>query len=184
MAKRLLTGRNVSAFLALGLAWSVFDWLTKRYFDGSFALGQVITGPILGLFRFVLVRNTGAAWGMFGGSTLVLGTVSTLVCVFIAIYFAASARQACLGEVIGLALIFAGGLGNALDRFLVGYVVDFVEFTFFSFPVFNIADIGITCGIVIVAASLVYTWQRQRKASGSPSGPSGQEGQGGDGPGV
>ena len=60
------------------------------------------------------------------------------------------AKEASVLETVGLALIFAGGLGNMIDRLVRGYVVDFVEPLFIDFPNFNIADAGITCGIICV----------------------------------
>ena len=52
-------------------------------------------------------------------------------------------------ELIGLGLVIGGGIGNAIDRFALGYVVDFIDLSFMDFPVFNIADIGVTCGLAL-----------------------------------
>ena len=65
-------------------------------------------------------------------------------------------------EVVGLALVVGGGIGNAIDRFVLGYVVDFIDLTFMNFPVFNIADIGVTCGLVLF---LVAWLVRERKTA-------------------
>lgn len=56
---------------------------------------------------------------------------------------------------LGLSLVVAGGIGNAIDRFTLGYVVDFIEPVFIDFPVFNVADIGVTCGVALFIASLI-----------------------------
>ena len=58
----------------------------------------------------------------------------------------------------------AGGLGNALDRFTLGYVVDFIEPVFIDFPVFNVADIGVTCGFAIFLAGMALAWRREDRA--------------------
>lgn len=71
------------------------------------------------------------------------------MCILILGYFLWQRKDLCALEVVGLALVFAGGIGNAIDRFVLGYVVDYINFTFIDFPVFNIADIGVTCGIVL-----------------------------------
>lgn len=55
-----------------------------------------------------------------------------------------------------LTLLFAGALGNAIDRIFRGYVVDFIETAFIDFPVFNVADIAITCGAVIMAIYIIF----------------------------
>ena len=59
--------------------------------------------------------------------------------------------------IISLALVFAGGLGNAIDRFEYGYVVDMISTIFIDFPVFNVADIGVTCGIVLFVISIIFS---------------------------
>ena len=58
----------------------------------------------------------------------------------------------------------AGGIGNALDRFTLGYVVDFIEPVFIDFPVFNVADIGVTCGFVLFLAGMLLSWHRGDRA--------------------
>lgn len=57
-------------------------------------------------------------------------------------------------QVVLIAIVAAGGIGNAIDRFMTGYVVDFICLDFIDFPVFNIADIGVTCGIVLLAITV------------------------------
>ena len=51
----------------------------------------------------------------------------------------------------------AGGIGNAIDRFAQGFVIDFIEFSFMDFPVFNVADIGVTCGFVILIIGFILS---------------------------
>ena len=165
-SKRGKRARAALVFACLAAVWLAFDMATKNYFNGSFAPGDVITDPIAGLFRFRLVHNTGAAWGMFGDSTFALGIMSVLVCTALLVYLIAASKDMNEGQIIGLALVFAGGVGNALDRFTLGYVVDFIDFTFIDFPVFNIADIGVTCGFVVFIASMLYAWRKaDRKAA-------------------
>lgn len=147
------TVRLWSLFLLVAACWVAFDQATKAYFDSAYALGQVSTAEFP-LFHFRLVHNTGMAWGMFGDSTFALGMLSCVVCAAILCAFVCWRRlfgyAPGLFEAVGLSLVFAGGIGNAIDRFAQGFVVDFIEFTFIDFPVFNIADIGVTCGFVIV----------------------------------
>lgn len=155
--------RNIMVFGAVALIWFLADFFTKRYFDSTFKPGQVIAGPFLGLFRFELVHNTGAAWGMFDTATDVLGIVSLVICALIAIYALVVASRTSLRKTIALALVLAGGLGNAVSRFYPGYVVDFIDFTFMQFPVFNIADIGITCGIVLFILLVLLSLRHKDK---------------------
>lgn len=151
--------RNLCVFAAVVLLWLAADIATKAVCNG-YGLGEVIAGPFLGLVQFRLAHNTGAAWGMFGDSTFALGVMSLLVCAALAAYLIATARRANLVEVVGIALVVAGGLGNALDRFTLGYVVDFLDTTFIEFPTFNVADIGVTCGFVLFFAGMLWGMRR------------------------
>ena len=107
--------RNLCVFAAVVLLWLAVDIATKAVCNG-YGLGEVIAGPFLGLIQFRLAHNTGAAWGMFDDSTFALGVMSLLVCAALTAYLVATAKRANLAEVIGVALVVAGGLGNALDR--------------------------------------------------------------------
>ena len=64
-------------------------------------------------------------------------------------------------ETIALALVCSGGLGNAIDRFSQLYVVDFIDFTFIDFPVFNVADIGVTCGFVLLVIGYLLATRKE-----------------------
>ena len=52
--------------------------------------------------------------------------------------------------------VVVDGEGNAIDRIVTGYVVDFICFDFIDFPVFNIADIGVTCGIIMLVLVMIF----------------------------
>lgn len=156
--------RNLCVFAAVVLLWLAADIATKAVCDG-YGLGEVIAGPFLGLVQFRLAHNTGAAWGMFDDSTFALGVMSLLVCAALTAYLIATAKRANLMEVVGVALVVAGGLGNALDRFTLGYVVDFIDTTFIEFPTFNVADIGVTCGFVLFFIGMLWSMRRDERAA-------------------
>lgn len=155
--------RNALVFGVIAAVWVAIDIVAKRFFN-AFELGDVIAGPVLGLFRFRLIHNTGAAWGMFGDSTATLAVLSLVVCLLLVVYLFVFSPRANIGQVAGLALVFAGGLGNALDRFSQGYVVDFIDLAFMDFPVFNVADIGVTCGFIVFLLGLIVEWRRMDAA--------------------
>lgn len=160
------TRTAVAAFAAIAVCWWLLDRATKAVADVH-AVGDVFARNVLGLFEFRLVHNTGAAWGMFSDSTVPLGVFSCLVCAVIVAYlFAYRKGRAHPLEVVGLSLVFAGGLGNAFDRLAIGYVVDFVNATFMSFPVFNVADIGVTCGIVLFLVGLLVSGEPEGEEGG------------------
>lgn len=103
---------------------------------------------------FVYVKNTGAAFSIMSDSTILLGIISILFCIGVAVYWYKKKPQ---NEIIKLALtlVFAGAFGNAIDRIFRGFVVDFISTVFVRFPVFNIADIAITCGAALLAVYLI-----------------------------
>lgn len=152
--------RNTAVFCAVVVVWLLVDLATKVHFN-AFPLGEVVGGPFFGLFRFRLVHNTGMAWGMFSDSTMALGVLSLVVCVALTAYLFACSPRASLVQTLGVSLVVAGGIGNAIDRFSQGYVVDFIDLAFMDFPVFNVADIGVTCGFVLFLLGLLLEWRNE-----------------------
>ena len=124
----------------------IFDRLAKGWAVDH--LRQGITGPDFGLVDFTLVHNMGAAFGMGQGAGIVFVAVAVVV------WLVVGKRHGAL-EVVSLALVVAGGIGNCIDRLTTGYVVDFIRLTFIDFPVFNVADICVTCGVVLFLIALI-----------------------------
>ena len=114
----------------------VIDQLTKAL---AFSLGSF---KLLPFFSIAPVVNTGTVFGFFQGSNLffILLTLLLLCAVF---YF--SLKEPVLS--LGFTLIFAGGAGNLLDRLFHGYVLDFLQVSFFS--VFNLADVFVVVGVFV-----------------------------------
>lgn len=168
---RSIRKRNVAVFCIVATIWLILDQLTKAYFN-AFTEGKVVGGPYAGIFEFELVKNTGGAWGIFGSSTFVLAIISLIVCAIIVLYLFFWTPNSSVLTCISLALVFAGGIGNAIDRLSLNYVIDFISPVFIDFPVFNIADIGVTCGGILFLTSLcIYTFKDagskdERDASG------------------
>ena len=108
-----------------------------------------------GLFRFSYVQNTGAAFSSFRGQQWLFALIFAVFTVMLLWEL----RRKSLGlkpfEYWCVTAIWAGGLGNMIDRVRLGYVVDMIELEFMSFPVFNVADCFITCGCVLLIAHLV-----------------------------
>lgn len=154
-------------------AWIGLDAATKALF-ASVAPGTVTGALPGGLVDFCLVHNTGGAWGVFAGNPQLLGGFSLVVCVALAAYLVVARRSANGLQAAGIALIVAGGVGNAIDRFTQGYVTDFIRVTFIDFPVFNVADIGVTCGVLLLLAGLALAWYGEAKAP-QANGPAGDD---------
>lgn len=149
--------------LAAGLAallFVVLDRVTKLLVQAHLSprpfSGDSFEAPFIpGVVRLYYVENRGAAFSLGEGSGWLFVLVALLVTVAAVVYL----RRAPLVsrvEVIGLGMVVGGGIGNAIDRMCFGYVVDFLATEFIDFPVFNVADIGITCGVVIAFLGFMF----------------------------
>lgn len=145
--------RNGIIVAAIVAIWLLLDQATKVYFN-QFSEGSLVMGPFGDIVCLRTVHNTGAAWGMMDGATFLLGAVSVLVVIALLVFLFVLAPDASALSAVAVGLVAAGGTGNAIDRFCLGYVVDFIQPLFIDFPVFNIADIGVTCGFVLLVLSL------------------------------
>ena len=143
----------------------ISDQLTKGMVQQSFNLGESI--PIIdGFFNFTYVRNTGAAFGMGAGAPeiirrIVFLALPVVACIWLVVLIWKQRKE---NWVLGWAysLILAGAIGNLIDRFSLGYVVDFLDFYYKKshFPAFNIADSAIT----IAGGLLIFDFIRSIKA--------------------
>ncbi|AWP25134.1 signal peptidase II [Paenibacillus sp. LC231] len=119
-------------------------WSVATFMD----IGQKI--PLIsGFIQLTSIRNRGAAFGILQNQRLFFIVVTTIVLIGIIFYlYKIHRKQKELAY--ALALIFGGALGNFVDRALHGEVVDMLEFTFINYPVFNLADVYIVTGGVLV----------------------------------
>ncbi|MEH2027524.1 signal peptidase II [Nostoc sp.] len=141
----------IAAFIVFFL-----DQITKYWVVQSFSLGQTL--PLLpGIFHFTYVTNTGAAFSLLSGKVEWLRWLSlgvSLVLIALALF----GPTLNLWDQLGYGLILGGAMGNGIDRFVLGYVVDFLDFRLINFAVFNVADSFISIGIVcLLIASLQKT---------------------------
>ncbi len=95
------------------------------------------------------VRNFGAAFNLFSGSRILLSLVSIIVTILL-IFFILYKTKIAFVDLFGFSFILGGTFGNGIDRIIKGYVVDFIKLNFIEFPVFNIADISINIGLILI----------------------------------
>ena len=110
-----------------------------------------------GVLDFTFVKNTGAAFGILEGQRwfFVLLTIVIGVGIFYALKKMPKNFHYNLVR-FSLILVLSGAVGNAIDRLIRGFVVDFLEVTFISWPVFNVADIYVVIGSVLLAYLLIF----------------------------
>lgn len=146
-------------FWIVAIAGLILDQITKYIVVQNFdTIGETV--PIWDqVFHFTYVENTGAAFSFFRGGVGWLRWLSLLVSIgLMAMAWFGSRLQT--NEQLGYGFILAGALGNGIDRFLFGYVVDFLDFRLINFPVFNLADVSINIGIFFLLL-VMFFGQRQ-----------------------
>ncbi|MFM7315207.1 MAG: signal peptidase II [Cyanobium sp.] len=119
--------------------------------------------PLLpGLLQLRRVANSGAAFSLFSGNSHLLGVVSAVVALAVAGWLLLRPPRG-LWLNLALALVMAGALGNGLDRWRLGVVIDFLELVPIHFPIFNFADVAINAAVVCF---LLDSWQQRPRRRG------------------
>ncbi|MBR3928574.1 MAG: signal peptidase II [Clostridia bacterium] len=157
MKCRSVPGRLIAAF-AVGLIL-LADVFSKRW-----ALTHLLSGGaregIKGLFHFRFAWNTGVAFSFLSDKPVIVILFTGVILTVIALFLFLPKRER-LFDRLCLSLIFAGGLGNLIDRICYGAVADFIEFSFVSFPVFNFADVCVVLGTCLYAARMLI-WDKRK----------------------
>ena len=142
------------------------DQITKYLTVANIPLYGQVDG-IRGLFHFTYVQNTGAAFSSFSGMQWLFALIFAVFAVFIVWEFSKKRWPFTNLERWCIVAIFAGGLGNMIDRLRFGYVVDMIEVEFMRFAVFNVADCFITCGCILLMVHLIFFnkafWKEKKK---------------------
>lgn len=137
----------------------ILDRFTKIYAINNFIENPVFTK----LFNFIYVENRGAAFGILQDRRIFFVILTTLVVFAIVYYFIKNYKNNPKILNIALALLVSGALGNFYDRIFHAYVVDFIEFSFVNFPVFNVADILITTGAILMIIYVMFLEEKREE---------------------
>jgi signal peptidase II len=141
----------------------VLDQATKLYVDAHFELYESV--PVIkGWFHLTYIRNQGAAFGILSNSSLRVPffvAVAVIALLVILWYLRQLRADQTLGA-FSLALIFAGALGNLIDRVRLGEVIDFLDvfWNHHHWPAFNVADSAICVGVTLMIWEM---WQEERR---------------------
>lgn len=134
----------------------LLDQVTKSVVRQTIALTHERVVAVPGLLNLLYVENRGAAFGMFEGAH-----VFFIACAFVisiaGLAYLLIGKTKSWPETLSIALIISGACGNVIDRALYGFVTDFFSLAFINFPVFNVADICITVGCVLLVLSVVFS---------------------------
>lgn len=171
---------SVRTFAIVTVAAVILDQLSKTVVARYLFMGESV--PVLGdFFRITLVLNPGGVFGTRLGSQDFYTIISVLA-IGVTLWFFFKARTDAITFRIGLALVLGGAVGNLIDRFRFGKVVDFLDFDFFNinlppaeiaflkfpgfyldrWPVFNLADSFVLIGMVLIVLYLFFSKERSK----------------------
>jgi signal peptidase II len=158
---------NLWPWLLLAIVIIVLDQLTKQWILDRYQLGD--STVITSFFNIVRVHNPGAAFSFLAGASgwqrEFFIAVAAIAAVVITYLLAKHGQQRLFS--LSLALILGGALGNVIDRFLHGYVVDFLDFHYknqWHWPAFNLADSAIVGGAVLLIVDEIIRMRKEKKS--------------------
>jgi len=151
----------------------IFDQVTKWVVTVPLSLEPKRMIELVSFFNLTWMENCGISLSMFASCTdttrWTLVAVTGVVAAAVAFWMT---REKARGDVIALAMILGGALGNIVDRVRFGYVVDFADLhigTFRPFMIFNVADACITLGVLLLVARALLLGEKAPAADGQPS---------------
>ena len=140
------------------------DQAVKLYVTSHLALYE--SAPLLpGFLELFYIQNTGGGFSILTNHTQLLTVLTAALMAVIAVLLVKKVFSHPLA-MWTLTLILGGGLGNLIDRVRLGYVVDMFNFQFVSYPVFNVADILVVCGVIGFAVYYVFIYGKEQKEAG------------------
>ena len=141
--------------LVLALAIVLIDQLSKFYIQAHMMPNMSI--PVIqDVFHITYILNPGAAFGLFEHQTIVFVIIAILMIAAVIYFYPQIPRQYRLLR-FGIGLMVGGAIGNVIDRIKTGYVVDFFDFRIW--PIFNVAGMGIVCGVGCIIFTILYLYK-------------------------
>ncbi len=134
---------------ALCLLIVAIDQVAKALVEANMVPGEHV--DVLGPLGFTLAHNEGVAFGLASGGGAALVVLTVVALVFVGVLFARNPTRPWMWVAFGL--LTGGAIGNLADRVRVGAVTDYVDI--FGWPPFNLADVAITLGVVVLALCYV-----------------------------
>ena len=136
------------------------DRITKNWAAQALASGDIAVIDKVLYFRYT--ENTGVAFSMFSDNRWILvGITSVMLIVALAFFLSGKIKDKL--ELFALSLIIAGGVGNLIDRLSLGYVIDFIDVRIINFAIFNVADMCITIGAILVCIAAFAAEKREKR---------------------
>ena len=138
-------------FLSLSLLIILIDQFTKYLMSHNH---KILLNKNFLLFKLDFVKNYGAAFNIFSGSRIFLSLIS-IVFSLLLIYLILRKNTLNSVDLYSYSFILGGTIGNGIDRIIKGFVIDFINLNIIDFPVFNIADISINIGFILLLYNIL-----------------------------
>lgn len=154
----MLLYRRRIYLIGLVVTFFLLDRLAKDMVQHKLMVSESI--PVLpDVFHITYVHNPGAAFSLFHQYPSALLILTSILFLAFLLYSLLK-KSLSLQEVFALGLILGGALGNIADRLMLGQVIDYLDFRIIDYPIFNLADAFIFCGICLL--SVYYVFQSKR----------------------
>ncbi|MBQ3511924.1 MAG: signal peptidase II [Bacilli bacterium] len=155
--------KNKKLIYTISLITVLLDQIIKYIVMSNMTLHQEIK-LIPNFFSLYYLKNTGAAFSILGNKTIILILVS-IFCLIIIKNAIKKLKRVNTLTIISLGIMTGGIIGNLFDRILYKSVIDYLSFNIFNynFPVFNLADIGITVGAILLIIDLIIEEKEKKK---------------------
>ncbi|WP_394896607.1 signal peptidase II [Enterococcus hirae] len=148
-------------FMISGLLVALDQWV-KWWIVNDLSLGETKT-LIPGVLSLNHIRNTGAAWSMLEGKMWFFVIITVIAVIVVVTLMVKNRKQGNRWLLTGLSFILAGAIGNFIDRVRLGYVVDMFRTDFMNFPIFNVADMTLVCGVILILIYIILDEKEQGK---------------------
>ena len=110
-------------------------------------------------------QNTGAAWSLLEGHVVLLSII-TLIFLMLLVTFDHFFKEKNTLYAVAFGLVLGGAFGNLFDRMIHGFVKDFIKLDFINFPIFNIADIALTAGVICFIVFFIFFYGTKKEKNG------------------
>ena len=162
------TRNHLVGLIVAGAIFALDQWV-KWYMVGPLQLRQKAEIYVFPFFSFRYAENRGVSFGMLPANSMearfLLIGVTCLIALVVLVWML---RERRLPDILGLAMILGGALGNIWDRYTTGYVIDYLDLHFGGwsiFNIFNLADSWITVGVLIILARSIFLREKRDEKS-------------------
>ena len=154
---RKLTKALLLTAIIIVIAQAINIYVVSNVKDGDLVLVE-------SCLKLTYVENTGGAFGIGANDTMGFVLINLLILAIIFRFMLAQIERIDKKTMLALNLILAGGISNLIDRIVRGFVVDYIDVSpIFKFPVFNLADMCIFFGWIMLVISIVIYWKKEAK---------------------